>query len=221
MEKQITARDIAGGGYELINNKWVPIQRTGQDPYVSNATGLSQYNPQDLSVIDNAYTIPSVDLPYSNLNGNYSGMGKAPNDVGSTVRDDFSLAGFNPANIDSGNTNLGITKQFGDSYILGDGLAKSYTTPETMNTSFADAKTNPVGFSASMTDTKTPDVKDPNSFSNTLGAINTGVGLFSGLAGAYFANKNFKLQKDRDAYNIGRDRLADTRTSKFEQNAVG
>lgn len=54
---------------------------------------------------------------------------------------------------------------------------------------------------------------------NIMGAIGTGVGAASGLAGMYYAKKNFDLQKDQQDYLKGREAQSDTRKSAFATNA--
>ena len=54
---------------------------------------------------------------------------------------------------------------------------------------------------------------------NIMGAVGTGVGAASGLAGMYYAKKNFDLQKDQQDYLKGREAQSDTRKSAFAANA--
>lgn len=56
-------------------------------------------------------------------------------------------------------------------------------------------------------------------WTETLGNIGTGVQALSGLAGMYYADKNYKLQKDQADYLKSRDAASDTRMSKFASNA--
>lgn len=56
---------------------------------------------------------------------------------------------------------------------------------------------------------------------NVMGAIGTGVGALSGLAGMYYAKKNFDLQKDQQKYLQGREAQSDARKSQFAANAGG
>ena len=54
---------------------------------------------------------------------------------------------------------------------------------------------------------------------NIMGAIGTGVNVASGLAGMYYAKKNFDLQKDHQDYLKNREAQSDARKSKFAANA--
>ena len=54
---------------------------------------------------------------------------------------------------------------------------------------------------------------------NIMGAVGTGVGAASGLAGMYYAKKNFDLQKDQQDYLKGREAQSDARKSAFAANA--
>lgn len=54
---------------------------------------------------------------------------------------------------------------------------------------------------------------------NIMGAIGTGVGAASGLAGMYYAKKNFDLQKDQQDYLKGREAQSDARKTAFANNA--
>jgi hypothetical protein len=54
---------------------------------------------------------------------------------------------------------------------------------------------------------------------NILGAIGSGVDAASGLAGMYFAKKNYDLQKDQQDYLKKREAQSDARKSKFAANA--
>jgi hypothetical protein len=54
---------------------------------------------------------------------------------------------------------------------------------------------------------------------NILGAIGSGVDAASGLAGMYFAKKNYDLQKDQQDYLKNREAQSDARKSKFAANA--
>lgn len=54
---------------------------------------------------------------------------------------------------------------------------------------------------------------------NIMGAVGTGVGAATGLAGMYYAKKNFDLQKDQQNYLKGREAQSDTRKSAFAANA--
>ena len=66
----------------------------------------------------------------------------------------------------------------------------------------------------------TPDGKSGQSVGgNVIGAVGTGVQALSGLAGMYYADKNYKLQKDQADYLKSRDAASDTRMSKFASNA--
>ena len=66
----------------------------------------------------------------------------------------------------------------------------------------------------------TPDGKSGQSLGgNVMGAIGTGIQGLSGLAGMYYAKKNFDLQKDQADYLKSRDAASDTRMSKFASNA--
>ena len=56
---------------------------------------------------------------------------------------------------------------------------------------------------------------------NVMGAIGTGVGAASGLAGMYYAKKNFDLQKDQQDYLKNREAMSDARKSQFAANAGG
>lgn len=57
--------------------------------------------------------------------------------------------------------------------------------------------------------------------SNVMSAVGTGVGAASGLAGMYYAKKNFDLQKDQQDYLKNREAQSDARKSKFATNAGG
>lgn len=54
---------------------------------------------------------------------------------------------------------------------------------------------------------------------NIMGAVGTGVGAAAGLAGMYYAKKNFDLQKDQQDYLKGREAQSDARKSAFAKNA--
>ena len=54
---------------------------------------------------------------------------------------------------------------------------------------------------------------------NIMGAVGTGVGAAAGLAGMYYAKKNFDLQKDQQDYLKGREAQSDARKSAFAANA--
>lgn len=56
---------------------------------------------------------------------------------------------------------------------------------------------------------------------NVMGAVGTGVSALSGLAGMYYAKKNFDLQKDQQKYLQGREAQSDVRKSQFAANAGG
>lgn len=64
-----------------------------------------------------------------------------------------------------------------------------------------------------------PDTGGISGWTETLGNIGTGVQALSGLAGMYYADKNYKLQKDQADYLKSRDAASDTRMSKFASNA--
>ena len=66
----------------------------------------------------------------------------------------------------------------------------------------------------------TPDGKSGQSVGgNVMGSVGTGVQALSGLAGMYYAKKNYDLQKDQADYLKNRDAASDTRMSKFASNA--
>lgn len=52
-----------------------------------------------------------------------------------------------------------------------------------------------------------------------LGGVGAGVGALRGLAGMYFAKKNYDLQKDNQDYLRNREAQSDMRKSKFAANA--
>lgn len=54
---------------------------------------------------------------------------------------------------------------------------------------------------------------------NVMGAIGTGVNAATGLAGMYFAKKNYDLQKDQAEYLKNREAQSDARKAKFAANA--
>lgn len=54
-----------------------------------------------------------------------------------------------------------------------------------------------------------------------LGGIGAGAGAVSGLAGAYYAGKNYQAQKEQQEYLKSRDALADAKASKFAANVGG
>ena len=54
---------------------------------------------------------------------------------------------------------------------------------------------------------------------NIVNAVGTGVNAASGLAGMYFAKKNYDLQKDQQDYLKKREAQSDARKSKFAANA--
>lgn len=54
---------------------------------------------------------------------------------------------------------------------------------------------------------------------NIMGAVGTGVGAATGLAGMYYAKKNFDLQKDQQNYLKGREAQSDARKTAFAANA--
>jgi len=54
---------------------------------------------------------------------------------------------------------------------------------------------------------------------NIVNAVGTGVNAASGLAGMYFAKKNYDLQKDQQDYLKNREAQSDARKSKFAANA--
>lgn len=56
---------------------------------------------------------------------------------------------------------------------------------------------------------------------NVMGAIGSGVGAASGLAGMYYTKKNFDLQKDQQDYLKNREAMSDARKSQFAANAGG
>lgn len=56
---------------------------------------------------------------------------------------------------------------------------------------------------------------------NIMSAIGTGVGVGTGLAGAYFAKKNYDLQKDQQDYLRNREAASDARKTQFAANAGG
>lgn len=56
---------------------------------------------------------------------------------------------------------------------------------------------------------------------NVMGAVGSGVGALSGLAGMYYAKKNFDLQKDQQNYLKGREAASDARKGQFAANAGG
>ena len=54
---------------------------------------------------------------------------------------------------------------------------------------------------------------------NIINAVGTGVNAASGLAGMYFAKKNYDLQKDQQDYLKKKEAQSDARKSKFAANA--
>lgn len=56
---------------------------------------------------------------------------------------------------------------------------------------------------------------------NIMGAVGTGIGAATGLAGAYYAKKNYDLQKDQQKYLQARDAQNDARKAQFAANAGG
>lgn len=54
---------------------------------------------------------------------------------------------------------------------------------------------------------------------NMVNAVGTGVNAAAGLAGMYFAKKNFDLQKDNQEYLRNREAQSDARKSVFAGNA--
>jgi len=54
---------------------------------------------------------------------------------------------------------------------------------------------------------------------NILGAIGSGIDAASGLAGMYYAKKNFDLQKEQQDYLKKREAQSDARKSRFAANA--
>ena len=54
---------------------------------------------------------------------------------------------------------------------------------------------------------------------NIMNAVGTGVNAATGLAGMYFAKKNYDLQKDQANYLKDREAQSDTRKSRFATNA--
>ena len=56
---------------------------------------------------------------------------------------------------------------------------------------------------------------------NVLGGIASGVNALSGLAGMYYAKKNFDLQKDAQKYARRQDAQRDRNISQFAKNAGG
>ena len=54
---------------------------------------------------------------------------------------------------------------------------------------------------------------------NIVNAVGTGVNAATGLAGMYFANKNFDLQKDNQEYLRNREAQSDARKTTLASNA--
>ena len=54
---------------------------------------------------------------------------------------------------------------------------------------------------------------------NIMNAVGTGVNAATGLAGMYFAKKNYDLQKDQANYLKDREAQSDARKSRFAANA--
>lgn len=54
---------------------------------------------------------------------------------------------------------------------------------------------------------------------NIMDAVGTGVNAATGLAGMYFAKKNYDLQKDQANYLKDREAQSDARKSRFAANA--
>lgn len=54
---------------------------------------------------------------------------------------------------------------------------------------------------------------------NVMDTIGTGVGIGTGLAGAYYTAKNYELQKDQQNYLKSRDAQSDARKTTFASNA--
>ena len=54
---------------------------------------------------------------------------------------------------------------------------------------------------------------------NMMNALGTGVGAVTGLAGMYYAGKNYDLQKDNQKYLRNREAQSDARKSAFATNA--
>lgn len=54
---------------------------------------------------------------------------------------------------------------------------------------------------------------------NIMNAVGTGVNAATGLAGMYFAKKNYDLQKDQANYLKDREAQSDARKSRFATNA--
>lgn len=113
----------------------------------------------------------------------------------------------NPWNFNSVNnaTNAGDIKVDVDTH-----LANSTGTPPPADQSWGDK------FSSWFT----PDGKSGQSLGgNVMGAIGTGIQGLSGLAGMYYAKKNYDLQKDAQDWEKNRVALADKNTSTFAANA--
>lgn len=54
---------------------------------------------------------------------------------------------------------------------------------------------------------------------NIMSGIGAGVGALSGLAGMYYAGKNYELQKDNQKYLQNREAQSDARKKQFAANA--
>lgn len=65
----------------------------------------------------------------------------------------------------------------------------------------------------------TPNEKGTSLGGQVLDGIGTGVDALTGLAGLYYADKNFKLEKEQADYLKSRDAASDARKSKFAANA--
>ena len=120
-----------------------------------------------------------------------------------------SLTGVNANNY------LGLNNQFNSTSTVGNTLQ----VPETVKIESPVFKTG--------TNISTPGniaLVDPNTgavsgWTETLGNIGTGVSALSGLAGMYYAKKNYDLEADQAKYLKSRDAASDARSSKFASNA--
>lgn len=54
---------------------------------------------------------------------------------------------------------------------------------------------------------------------NIVNAVGTGVNAATGLAGMYYAGKNYDLQKDNQQYLRNREAQSDARKTTFASNA--
>lgn len=77
---------------------------------------------------------------------------------------------------------------------------------------------NTPGVWDSITNLFTPNEKGTSTGGQIVGAIGTGVGALSALGSLYYADKNYKAQKDLQEYQKSRDAMADAKVAQLQAN---